>query len=233
MHRICTERVAESYQPAQELEAKRFLCDFLRAPAQYETWLERYSGGLIMRLGYGHPVRTGQEGHIRLMVEHVHALERVASPGAYLVDTFPVLGNLPDWLAPFKRYGKMLHDQELSLFRTLLGDVDREIANGTAAKSSFARVYLEDRMVSGMTFDEAAYAIGTLFEAGTGTTAAAMMSFLLAVVLHPEWQDHMATELDSVVGERMPTFEDLPKLPTVRAVIKEVLRWRPVTAGGK
>jgi cytochrome P450 len=30
----------------------------------------------------------------------------------------------------------------------------------------------------------------------------------------------------------MPEFSDIPNLPTVRAVVKEVLRWRPVTAGG-
>jgi cytochrome P450 len=43
----------------------------------------------------------------------------------------------------------------------------------------------------------------------------------------------MQKEVDEVVGSsRMPKFEDIPSLPTVRAVIKEVLRWRPVTAGG-
>ena len=224
---------AESYQPTQELETKRFLYDFLQAPGQYEKWLERFAGGLILRLGYGHPLKTGEEGHIRLMVEHVHVLEKVASPGAYLVETFPTLAYLPDWLAPFKRYGKMLHLRELNFFRTLLGDVDKEIAKGTAAETSFARTYLDNKAASELTFDEAAYAIGTLFEAGASTTAASMMSFILAMVLYPKWQDHMAAEIDSVVGERMPTFDDLPKLPMVRAVIKEVLRWRPVTAGGE
>jgi hypothetical protein len=43
----------------------------------------------------------------------------------------------------------------------------------------------------------------------------------------------MWDELDKVVGDRMPEFEDVPRLPTCQAVIKEVLRWRPVTSGGK
>ena len=43
----------------------------------------------------------------------------------------------------------------------------------------------------------------------------------------------MQKELDDHIGnDRIPDFNDIPNLPTVRAIIKEVLRWRPVTAGG-
>jgi cytochrome P450 len=43
----------------------------------------------------------------------------------------------------------------------------------------------------------------------------------------------MQDEIDRVVGDdRMPTFDDIPDLPIVRAFYKETLRWRPVTAGG-
>jgi cytochrome P450 len=43
----------------------------------------------------------------------------------------------------------------------------------------------------------------------------------------------MHKELDEVVGKnRLPSFDDMPSLPTVRAVIKEVLRWRPVVPTG-
>jgi len=34
-------------------------------------------------------------------------------------------------------------------------------------------------------------------------------------------------ELDRVVGNRMPTWDDEPELPYIRAIAKEVLRWRP------
>ena len=43
----------------------------------------------------------------------------------------------------------------------------------------------------------------------------------------------MQEETDPVVGDqRMPGFDDIPNLPVCRAVIKEVMRWRSVTAGG-
>ncbi len=56
---------------------------------------------------------------------------------------------------------------------------------------------------------------------------------MLAFVLLPDVQIRAQAELDAVTGrERLPTFEDRPKLPFVDAVCKEVLRWRPVTPLG-
>jgi len=120
---------------------------------------------------------------------------------------------------------------EVDLFRSLLTDVKQEMERGEAPVC-FARTFWENEEEYGLSVDEAAYVIGTLFEAGSGTTAAAMMSFCLCMCLHPEWQRKGQAEVDHVCGDRMPEFEDLPRLPTCRAIIKEVARWRPVTAGG-
>jgi cytochrome P450 len=43
----------------------------------------------------------------------------------------------------------------------------------------------------------------------------------------------IATELDAVIGtSRLPTFDDEPSLPYVRAIIKEVHRWAPIGSLG-
>ena len=60
-----------------------------------------------------------------------------------------------------------------------------------------------------------------------------MMTFLVACMLHPKAQKRARNEIDASVGrDRLPTFEDRPKLPFVDAMCKEVLRWRPVTPLG-
>lgn len=57
-----------------------------------------------------------------------------------------------------------------------------------------------------------------------------MLSFILAMVLHPEIQARARAEVDSVVGRsRLPDFEDRPKMPYLEAVMSECLRWNPVT----
>ncbi|KAK5019977.1 hypothetical protein LTR16_000079 [Cryomyces antarcticus] len=223
---------ATSYQPVQVLESTRLLYDLLYTPAEYENHLERYSSGLIFRLGFGKTIKTGDEELVRRIMHVVHTVERVASPGAYLVDTFPILMCLPTWLAPFKQELGRLHKEELGLFRQLQDDVRQEMKDGKAPQC-WERTFLENQAEYGLSPDEGAYVVGTLFEAGAGTTAAAMMSFLLAMVHHPAWQARLQHEIDVVVGQQsMPDFNHMPYLPTVRAVVKETLRWRPVTAGG-
>ena len=64
-------------------------------------------------------------------------------------------------------------------------------------------------------------------------TVSALMSFFAAMLLYPDIQKKAQDELDSVIGrERLPTFEDRPRLPFIDAVCKEILRWRPITPLG-
>lgn len=164
------------------------LYDLIRDPSRYELWFERYSGGLVFRIVYGKTVVTGEEAHVRKALHVVHSVERIASPGAYLVDTIPILQYLPEWMAPFKKEGRQLHEAELKFFRTLINDVRAE-REAKVAVPSFANTWLEEQDAYGLTDDEATYVIGTLFEAGTGTTGSAMMSFMLTMTLYPQWQE--------------------------------------------
>ena len=52
--------------------------------------------------------------------------------------------------------------------------------------------------------------------------------------MHPEVQRKAQAEIDRVVGsDRFPTFDDQVRLPYVDAVMREVLRWRPIGPLGK
>ena len=58
-----------------------------------------------------------------------------------------------------------------------------------------------------------------------------MLWWAFAMIAHPEVQRRAQAELDTVVGRsRTPTFSDAPNLPYIHAIVKEVLRWRPVPA---
>jgi cytochrome P450 len=60
------------------------------------------------------------------------------------------------------------------------------------------------------------------------------MSFLfLALLLSPRVQKRAQAELDLVVGrDRLPTFDDRPRLPYIEAICREVLRWQMTTPQG-
>jgi cytochrome P450 len=52
---------------------------------------------------------------------------------------------------------------------------------------------------------------------------------MLAMALYPDVMRKAQHEIDTVVGAgRLRTFADAPNLPYLRAMVMEVLRWRPV-----
>lgn len=75
--------------------------------------------------------------------------------------------------------------------------------------------------------------IGFLNLVGVVTISGPLKFFLMAMGLHPEWQKKAQAEIDRVCGDRMPTMKDYADLPTVRACLKETVRWRSgVPLGG-
>jgi cytochrome P450 len=56
-----------------------------------------------------------------------------------------------------------------------------------------------------------------------------MYSFFLALVLFPQVQRRAQAEIDAVIGrDRLPTFDDRPRLPYIDALCKELMRWQMV-----
>lgn len=66
-------------------------------------------------------------------------------------------------------------------------------------------------------------------------TLSALSTFILAMVLHPTVQARAQSELDAVLGKgTLPSFSHMneDELPFLMAVVKESLRWHPVTPFG-
>ena len=53
------------------------------------------------------------------------------------------------------------------------------------------------------------------------------------MALYPEVQKKAQMEIDAVVGNnRLPDFSDINALPYTNAIVKEAMRWQPVTPLG-
>lgn len=64
--------------------------------------------------------------------------------------------------------------------------------------------------------------------------AGVLIAFMLAMTLYPDVQRRAQAEIDEVVGHhRLPKFSDRVRLPYVGAIVKEVVRWRPIDPLGK
>jgi cytochrome P450 len=225
------------YYGYPQLEVKRLLAKLAQDPKNYYNLLDSYCGRITARLAYGRPDTAPNHcKNAREFIPHIS----LAGP---VTNRLPFLRNLPEWLIPSKRDVRLRRETEERLWLGLMKDVEEEMAAGTAAPVSYARTYLERRNADKLSnsdkstafgFDdrEAAYAVGMLCTVAIFTISGPLNTFMLAMTLHPEWQDMARKEVDTVLGDRLATMADSPSLPTLRAVIKECFRWRPPVPAG-
>lgn len=72
-----------------------------------------------------------------------------------------------------------------------------------------------------------------MMEGGSDTTSGALLTFVLAAVLHPDAVAKAHEEIEQVIGsERSPVYTDIETLPYCHAFMMEVMRWRPVAPAG-
>ncbi|MDB4974719.1 MAG: cytochrome [Myxococcaceae bacterium] len=80
---------------------------------------------------------------------------------------------------------------------------------------------------SGMSDQQVRDEVMTAMLAGHETTANALSWAFYLLSRHPAQRERLEAELDEVLGGRMPTVQDLPKLPYALQVFKETLRLYP------
>jgi len=146
-----------------------------------------------------------------------------------LLDALPVIGRMR-----IRQRIKEIH----GIFREL----DAEVAGLIAERANNSEGGPQDllsRLVAaqdaesgvGMTPQEVRDQVITIFVAGHETTAVAMTWVWYLLSQHPGEAAKLHAELDSVLGGRTPTQQDLAKLPFTRMVIDEAMRLYPPAPG--
>lgn len=225
VHTHLQPKVAEAYQDMQRENAMIFILDMLNDPKNHQQHAQRYAASVILRVTYGKSVPTANTDpeivRIHKVMEHFQVVMR---PGAYLVDRVPLLRYWPG-------YGKQIsewHHEELELYRHQLQRVESEMDQNKAGPS-FTRTLLENAKGHQLSTDEMSYLAGSLFGAGSDTTAVAITVAIMAAACYPAAQAKVHEELDAVIGSgRAPTFKDSSSLPQLHAFVLETLRWKPV-----
>ncbi|KAG1829919.1 cytochrome P450 [Suillus variegatus] len=229
LHANLQPKVAETYEPMQTRHAKNLVLDVLNDPKNHERHAMRYSASVIMSFTYGKITPTSYTDPEVVSVNRLSArFGQAMKPGAYLVDSYPILRFVPGYLSQLKAW----HKEELAFYNGQLDAVRRQMRDGTASPS-FARFILEHQKQYQLEDKELGYLAGVMFGAGSDATASAITFMMMAAATHTDAQARVQEELDHVVGRtRLPTFADQEMLPQVTAFMLESLRWRPVNIGG-
>ncbi|KAF2237759.1 cytochrome P450 [Viridothelium virens] len=248
LHAALTPKALRLYKPTQEAEANRLCMQLLRLseePSGRTGWdwdrlFERFTASIVFCVAYGHRIDSLNAKIIRQRFEFMHFSALLNVPGAYLVESFPLLKYVPECLAPWKaeikRNGRREAKANMELVDLVRKDMRRAKEKGEdQIPDSLTKMLLEMKEKEDVPLSDRNFAFvpASLFGAGSDTTASSMCSAVLALVTHPATLKQAQKELDATIGkERSPTFADEPNLPYLRALVKEVLRWRPVAVLG-
>lgn len=232
-HGLLNVTASKSYVPYQMLENRQMLYEFLTEPDRFLYSIRRYTNALTTTMIFGWRTPTYEDAKMKQLFDGFSEFAEINQTGiAALIDFFPLLRKLPDFLLPAQKKAKELHAREKALYMSHWLRAKDDIRNGRI-KHCFSVGLAEAQKADGFSDDQASYVTGTLLEAGSDTTSSTLYAFVQAMLLFPEAQRKVQEEIDRVVGsQRMPTMDDEQDLPYVRACMKETLRWMPTTILG-
>ena len=154
------------------------------------------------------------------------------SAGRYQAEMRPNIMDMlgwPKWLAGLPR--NRVAQRTLGEFDQV---IDRLIDERTRDPAKYPKDLLarliaarDEQTGGGMSAQEVRDHVITIFLAGHETTAMAMTWTWFLLSQHPLEESKLHAELDSVLGGRAPTHEDLSKLVYTRMVIEESMRVYP------
>ncbi|TFK23725.1 cytochrome P450 [Coprinopsis marcescibilis] len=229
LHAHLQPKIVASYSPVLMSKARQHIIDLIEDPEQHQDHAKRYSASVVMALAYGRHPKSYHDPDVQAVNRCLTRLGNTLRPGVWRVDVYPFLRYVPGYLKELKDG----HAEELALFKRQLNEVKKAIDGGEEVPQSFGKYLLERQAELELSDDETAYLAGSMFGAGSDTTASAISIGILAAACYPEAQRRVHEELDQVIGKgKAPTFSDQHMLPQTMAFVLETLRWRPVSAGG-
>ncbi|KAJ4211748.1 hypothetical protein NW759_012347 [Fusarium solani] len=233
-HALLNQTSSMKYKPVQDFESKQVLRDLVQSPQMFYTINRHYSSSVIMLVTYGYRIPSFEDPMIKKIYTVLDNVTNMTALGAYVVDSFPSLSAVPEFLlGNWRSKGKKIFEHDSKVYLDMWTRLKKEVDEGKARDCFCKEFYLADPKKNGINDLEAAYTCGGLIEAGSETTATTINNWMLAMVLFPETAKKAQEEIDRVSGsERLPQFSDQENLPYIRAMIKEVLRWRPVNKFG-
>ncbi|KAK1673573.1 cytochrome P450 [Colletotrichum godetiae] len=220
--------------PFLEYETMRFLRDNVVEPAgglsgaRLSRGIERYTYSAFAMVIMGMDVPNDDDS----VIDFLQAVDTF--PGANIIDLVPSLGKLPLFLKPWEKSGRARYRRDLAWGMKRVKTVEDAMARGDSSfEETFLGSALADEKLKGMTCkEELAILSFALIVASADTSRMTTWSFVEAMMQFPEAQARAQEQIDKVVGDRPPVYEDYACIPYIRMLLKEVWRWRPPVALG-
>ncbi|KAJ6192352.1 O-methylsterigmatocystin oxidoreductase [Bipolaris maydis] len=191
----------------QETETAHFLANLLEAPERLLDHIRYETGSVILKIVYGYDYNRHEGDPLVDMAE-------------------TTVAQFAEALVPGRKTAQAMSDQLIRCVNQPYGFVKQQMHEESQTPSFLSQCIATIGTDADMEFIHKWTALA-LYLGGADTTVSALSTFFLAMSLFPSIQVAAQSELDTVLGvpPRLPTAQDLPRLPYIEAVVKETLRW--------
>jgi cytochrome P450 len=212
-----------SHQRIQSNEGKVLTHDLIRSASDYVLSIERYATSTASIIGWGRRIKAINDPVGQVALAFMECVDYVI-PGLFIMETVPILAKLPGWIYPLP--SKILGASKL--MQRYFVALAREGA--LAVEDNFSKRLIAAKEDHGIMEEDILSLTANLIGGAVDTTTSTICSFILAMCVFPDVQRRAQQELDQIVGQnRSPDWCDEDKLPYVKAIISETLRWRTAT----
>ncbi|KAH1765152.1 hypothetical protein KXV58_001711 [Aspergillus fumigatus] len=200
-------------RPFQDLESRQLCWDYLHKPDRWFAANGRYANSVIMSVVFGRRSLL-DDPDVAELFETIELFLAEQQPGVNLVNAFPVLANLPRFLQWWRPRGERIFQKTVQVYKREVDKVEQRIRDEITQMDEVTKLFV----------------FGSLMEAGSDTSRVTLGQIIAGAITYPDWVTRAREQLDRVCGahaERLPGWDDRPRLPYITAVVKEGFRWRP------
>ncbi|KAH7144357.1 cytochrome P450 [Dactylonectria estremocensis] len=149
------------------------------------------------------------------------------------VDFIVPLRWVPARWAKWKRDAKFVREHQDSFYGELVARAKAARQRRREGETAGEYVCVMERLMDeDMSDKELKWLSGGLLDAAFDTSSAAVLNFVVAMAAHPDVLAKAREEMEDVLQGKVPSAEDVAKLPYLKACLMEMLRWRPSTPLG-
>ncbi|KAF8661202.1 hypothetical protein AX16_001482 [Volvariella volvacea WC 439] len=237
IHQSFNPTAVTKFRPHVTKSVHGLLRNLLSKPDDFEHHARYLASELILSMAYGLKIKPDGDPLVDLPEKAQRGMAEAIIPGKWLVDAYPWLTYVPSWMpfAGFQRKAKEWKQDTVNLVELPYQQAKKNFLAGNAI-TSLVTEGLQDMADSDdpEEFEDTMKRVaGTIFFAANESTVGVLLNGILALMCYPEVQRKAQAEIDAHIKPgNLPDFTDRESLPYLSALVKEVLRWYPVSPLG-
>lgn len=217
--------------PASTPEVYRALQRLSRNPDKFASIIKCFTVSVMLKTTFAHGSVSSVHDPLIARINTAADHQFVAQvQGRFWVDYFPFLKHLPSWLPGmgWKKLGLQWR-QEVDDLYSELWEETKARAEATKNPAPCLVQNLLDNHTDQLAYHEGTTLSAAMVDAGTETLTATTIVFIIIFMYHPEILRKAQAHVDAHVGRnRLPSFDDVPSMPYITAMIREAFRWHTV-----